>query len=66
MLAVVVLACDPAEVVDWAKACADKARMDAISRRKRNERTVDDAIIGIRDGGSSTTNVGGSTSVVVW
>lgn len=67
MLAVVVLAgCDPVEVVDWAKACADKARMDAIRRRKRDERTVDDAIIGIQDGGGSTTNVGGSTSVVEW
>lgn len=34
--------------------------MDAIRRRKRDERTVDNAIIGIRDGGGSTTNVGGS------
>lgn len=57
MLAVVVLAgCDPVEVVDWAKVCAEKARMDAIRRRKREERTVDNAII--RDGGGSTTNVG--------
>jgi hypothetical protein len=57
MLAVVVLAgCDPVEVVDWAKVCAEKARMDAIRRSKREERTVDNAII--RDGGGSTTNVG--------
>ena len=50
MLAVVVKAGkDPVEVVDWAKVCADKARMDAIRRRKRAEVTVDDAIIEVRD-----------------
>jgi hypothetical protein len=60
MLAVVVLAgCGPVEVVDWAKVCADKARMDVIRRRKRDERMVEDAIIEIRDGKGSTTNVGG-------
>lgn len=46
MLATVVLAgWEADEVVDWAKVCADKARMDAIRRRKRAERTVEDAIV---------------------
>lgn len=54
----VVLAGWDVEVVDWAKVCADKARMDAIRTRKRAEKTVDDAIIEIRDGEESTTSVG--------
>lgn len=62
MLAVVVLAgCDPVEVVDWAKVCAEKARMDAIRRRKREERTVDNAII--RDGGGFDNECGGDQRV---
>jgi hypothetical protein len=37
-------------VVDWAKVCADKARMDAIRTKKRAEMTVGDVIIKIRAG----------------
>jgi hypothetical protein len=52
MLATVVLAgWDAVEEVDWAKACADKARMDAIRTRTRAEKSVEDAIVRIRDVG---------------
>jgi hypothetical protein len=62
MLAVAVLAgCDPVEVVEWAKVCAEKARMDAIRRRKREERTVDNAII--RGGGGFDNECGGDQRV---
>jgi hypothetical protein len=52
MLATAVLAgWDAVDEVDWAKACADKARMDAIRTRKCAEKSVEDAIVRIRNVG---------------
>jgi hypothetical protein len=67
MLAVVVLAgWDELEVVDWARVCADKARIDAIRTRMRVEESVEDAIVMIRDGRAVNSECGESaTSVTV-
>jgi hypothetical protein len=58
MLAVVALEGWDDEVVDWAKVCADKARIDAIKKRKRAETNADDAIIEVRDGGGVDNECG--------
>lgn len=45
-------------MVDWAREYDDKARIDAIRTRKRAEKTVEDAIVMIRDGERSAASVG--------
>jgi len=63
MLAAVLAGCDAVDEVDWAKACADKARINAIRTSKRAEKTVEGAIMIFRDGqvdsecGERTTSV---------
>jgi hypothetical protein len=65
MLATVVLAGgDAVEEVDWARACADEARTDAIRTRKRAEKTVEDAIVYSRCREEMTTSV--RTEQRVW
>jgi hypothetical protein len=45
LAAVVVAGCEAVDVVDSAKVCADKARMDAIRTRNRDGFHAEDAII---------------------